>query len=175
MIERSGDAMCSLPCARGDKELEFLGLASKPRSTVSPGFTSKLLATVFVVWPQYHSLRFSGLGLKTSSCGLLIWPTKSPRRFLGLGLKTKWAMVCWLCLKTDGRMKMVRDTHWDLAACFAWKRVGLGFPSLASRLSEVWRKWCTWHHRGGHVEMKLCDWLHRTLLPQLWHFHSIRP
>jgi hypothetical protein len=34
MIERSVDAVCGLHCARGDKEHEFLGLASKPRSTV---------------------------------------------------------------------------------------------------------------------------------------------
>jgi hypothetical protein len=30
-----------------------------------------------------------------------------------------------------------RDTRQDLAACFAWKQVGLGFPSLASRLAEA--------------------------------------
>jgi hypothetical protein len=30
MIERSGDAVCGLYCARGDKECRFLGLASKP-------------------------------------------------------------------------------------------------------------------------------------------------
>jgi hypothetical protein len=28
--------------------------------------------------------------------------------------------------------------HQDLAACFTWKQVGLGFPSLASRLVEAW-------------------------------------
>jgi hypothetical protein len=27
--------------------------------------------------------------------------------------------------------------------------------SLASRLVEAWCLWCTWHHRGGHVELKL--------------------
>jgi hypothetical protein len=36
-IERSGDAVCSLHCTQGDEERGFLGLASKPRSTVSPG------------------------------------------------------------------------------------------------------------------------------------------
>jgi hypothetical protein len=122
--------------------------------TVSPGLTSKPVATVFVVWPQNHSLGFPGLGLKTGSCGLVIWPTKSPRRFLGLGLKTKWEEVCRLRLKTDGRMKTARDTRRDLAACFAWKQVGLGFPSLASKLAEARRGWCTWHHRGGRVEAK---------------------
>jgi hypothetical protein len=90
MIERLGDAVCALHHAQGDEEHEFLGLASKPRSTVSPdlaskpvatvspGLASKPVATVLVVWPQNHSLMFPGLGLKTRSCGLVIWPTKSP-------------------------------------------------------------------------------------------------
>jgi hypothetical protein len=75
-IERSGDVVCGLYCARGDEERMFLGSASKPRSTVSPGLASKLMATVLVVWPQNHSLGFPGLGLKTGSCGFVIWPTK---------------------------------------------------------------------------------------------------
>jgi hypothetical protein len=88
--------MCGLQHAQGDEEHEFLGSASKPRSTVcqwfgfkttttvspglaskpaamvSPGLASKPMATVFVVWPQNHSLRFFGFGLKTSNCGLVI-------------------------------------------------------------------------------------------------------
>jgi hypothetical protein len=90
MIERLGDAVCALHRAQGDEEHGFLGLASKPRSTVSPdlaskpvatvspGLASKPVATVLVIWPQNHSLMFPGLGLKTRSCGLVIWPTKSP-------------------------------------------------------------------------------------------------
>jgi hypothetical protein len=50
---------------------------------------------------------------------------------------------------------MVWDSHRDLEACFAWKQVGLGFSSLASRLVEARRRCCTWHHHGGHMEMKL--------------------
>jgi hypothetical protein len=69
--------VCGLHRAQGDEERMFLGSASKPRSMVSPGLTSKLVATVLVVWPQNHSLGFLGLGLKTGSCGLVIWPTKS--------------------------------------------------------------------------------------------------
>jgi hypothetical protein len=84
-----------------------------------------------------HSLGFPGLDLKTGSYGLVIWPTKSPRQFLGLDIKTKWVMVCQLCHKPDGRMKMVQGTRQDLAACFICKRVRLGFPSLASRLAEA--------------------------------------
>jgi hypothetical protein len=48
-IERSGNAMCGLHHARADEEHGFLGLASKPRSAVSPGLASKPMATVFVV------------------------------------------------------------------------------------------------------------------------------
>jgi hypothetical protein len=36
-----------------------------------------------------------------------------------------------------------------------WKQVKLGFPNLASRLAEARCRWCTWHHRGGCLEMKL--------------------
>jgi hypothetical protein len=50
-IERSGDAMCGLHRAQGDEKLKFLGLAAKPRSTISPSLVSKLVATVLVVWP----------------------------------------------------------------------------------------------------------------------------
>jgi hypothetical protein len=78
MIERLGDTMCGLHCTQGDEEREFLSLASKPTSTVSPGLASKSVATVLVFWPQNHSLGFSSLGLKTGSCSLVIWPTKSP-------------------------------------------------------------------------------------------------
>jgi hypothetical protein len=35
---------------------------------------------------------------------------------------------------------MARDTCRDLAACFTWKKVVLGFPNLASRLAEARRR-----------------------------------
>jgi hypothetical protein len=41
MIERSGDAVCCLHHAQGDEERGFLGLASKPRSTVCQWFGHK--------------------------------------------------------------------------------------------------------------------------------------
>jgi hypothetical protein len=63
-IERSGDTVSGLHRAQGDEECKFLGLASKPRSTVSPGLTSKSVATVLLVWPQNHSL------------GFLVWASK---------------------------------------------------------------------------------------------------
>jgi hypothetical protein len=78
MIKSSGDAMCGLHHVQGDEEREFLGLASKSRSTVSPSLVSKLVATVLVVWPQNHSFGFPSLGLKIAYHGLMIWQIKSP-------------------------------------------------------------------------------------------------
>jgi hypothetical protein len=49
MIGRSDDVMSGMHCAQGDKEREFLGLASKPRSTVSPSLASKPVASGFLV------------------------------------------------------------------------------------------------------------------------------
>jgi hypothetical protein len=71
-IKRSGDAGYGLHCAQGDKKHGFFGLASKPRSTVSPSLASKSVATVFVFWSQNHSLGFPGLDLKTGSYDLMI-------------------------------------------------------------------------------------------------------
>jgi hypothetical protein len=48
-IERSGDTVCGLHPARGDEECGFVGLGSKPMSTVSSGLSSKLVATVFSI------------------------------------------------------------------------------------------------------------------------------
>jgi hypothetical protein len=117
-------------------------LASKPVATVFASFASKLVVTGFpglaskptvgfLVEPQNQGGGgFHGLGLKIGSSGLVIWASKSSRHFLGLGLKTKQASVCRLRHKTDGG-RSAWDTRRDLAACFAWKQVWLGFPSLA--------------------------------------------
>jgi uncharacterized membrane protein len=118
------------------------GLASKPTVTVFSSLAAKLVAMVspdlaskpadgFLVEPQNQGGGgFPSLGLKIDNSGLVIWASKSPRRFLGLGLKTMWASVCRLCYKTD-RGRLARDMSRDLAACFTWKQVWLGFPSLA--------------------------------------------
>jgi hypothetical protein len=110
----------------------FFDLASKPLATVFSSLAIKLVATVSLSLPSKLAVSllvepqnqgggwFSGLGLKTSSYGLVIWASKSPRRFLSLDLKTKQASVCRLRHKTDGGMS-TRDTHRDLAACFTWK------------------------------------------------------
>jgi hypothetical protein len=47
---RSGDIVCGVHRAQEDEEHVFLGLASKSRSTVSPGLTSKSVVTGFPVW-----------------------------------------------------------------------------------------------------------------------------
>jgi hypothetical protein len=57
-----------------------------------------------LVEPQNQGRRFSGLGLKTGSSGLVTWVSKSLRRFFGLDIKTKYATVCRLRHKTDRRM-----------------------------------------------------------------------
>jgi hypothetical protein len=49
MIERSGDVVCGLHHALGGEEHKFLGLASKPLSTVSPSLASEPVAMVLVV------------------------------------------------------------------------------------------------------------------------------
>jgi hypothetical protein len=79
------------------------------------------------------------LGLNIDNSSLVIWASKSPQRFLGLGLKTKRASICQLHHKTDGG-RSAWDTRRDVAACFAWKQVCLGFPSLAQRLAEARRQ-----------------------------------
>jgi hypothetical protein len=108
----------------------FSSLATKLVATVSPGLTSKPVVG-FLVEPQNQGGGgFPGLGLKTGSYGLVICASKSSRPFLGLGIKTKQSSVCRLRHKIDG-VRSTRDTHRDLAACFTWKQVGLGFPSLA--------------------------------------------
>jgi hypothetical protein len=108
----------------------FSSLVSKLVATISPGLTSKSVVS-FLVEPQNQGGgRFPDLGLKTDSFGLVIWVLKSPRRFLGLCLKIKRTLVCRLRHKTDGG-RSAWDTRRDLADCFAWKQVWLGFPSLA--------------------------------------------
>jgi hypothetical protein len=100
------------------------GLTSKPAATVSSGLALKLVVG-FLVEPQNQGGgEFPGLGLKTSSSGLMICASKSSRRFLGLGLKIMQILVYRLRHKID-REKSAQDTCRDLAACFTWKQVWL--------------------------------------------------
>jgi hypothetical protein len=78
--------VCSLHRAQGDRERDFLRSASKPRSMVSPSLASKPVAIVLVVWPQNHSLEFSGLGFKIGSCGLATVSWFGPQKQEGYGL-----------------------------------------------------------------------------------------
>jgi hypothetical protein len=104
----------------------FSGLASKSVVMVSLGLTLKPVVG-FLVEPQNQGDGgFLGLFLKTDNYGLMIWGSKSPRQFLCLGLKTKHALICQLHHKTD-RGRLTWDTCRDLAACFTWKQVELGF------------------------------------------------
>jgi hypothetical protein len=80
----------------------------------------------------------------------VILASKSPQRFLSLGLKTKRASACRLRHKTDGG-RSVRDTRRDLAACFRWNQVALGFSNLPPNRRRRDDEWCTWHHRGGGI------------------------
>jgi hypothetical protein len=92
--------------------------------------------------PQNRQHRFGDLGFKITATVSF------------LGLKTKQASVCRLRHKTNGG-KSARDTRRDLAACFVWKQVWLGFFSLASRLVEARRQVMYVVHCGGCVEHKL--------------------
>jgi hypothetical protein len=108
----------------------FSSLTSKLVATVSPGLTSKSVVG-FLVEPQNQGGGvFFGLGLKIGNFGVVICASKSPRRFLVLGLKTKQTSICRLHHQTNG-WRLAWDMRRDLAACFTWKRVWLGFPSLA--------------------------------------------
>jgi hypothetical protein len=86
-------------------------------------------------WPDDQEVRWHRV-----RSALYTWRrgAKSQWRFYGLGLKIKQASVCRLRHKTD-RGKTTRDTHRDLSACFAWKQVMLGFPSMAIRLVDKGR------------------------------------
>jgi hypothetical protein len=108
-----------------------------------------------VVWPQNHWDGSPSLSLKPDCYDLMICASKSPCRFLGLDLKTKRITSCWLCHKTDGRIKTVWDTRRDLVTCFTWKQVRIGFSSLSSRLVKAQHGWCTWNHRRCLIELKL--------------------
>jgi hypothetical protein len=115
-IGKSGDIVCGLYNAQGDDKHGFLCWASKLWSS---GFSVCVLKPTVLVW----------------------WfgSSKSPLRFLGFGLKTKRVSVCLLCHKIDGG-RSAQDMRRDLAACFTWKQVGIGFTSLALRLVET-RLW----------------------------------
>jgi hypothetical protein len=102
--------------------------------------------------------------VETESTGFLVKPQNVGRRFVSrlaskpLGWFLGWASkprrwrVSWFGPQNHAGFSLsvvpqnrwedatVWDTCRDLAACFTWKQVWLGFPSLASRLA-VARRW----------------------------------
>jgi hypothetical protein len=70
-IERSGGAVCGLHHTRGDEEREFLGLASKSRSTVCQWFDLKTTGMVCESFGFKTTRAISHrFGLKTDGDGL---------------------------------------------------------------------------------------------------------
>jgi hypothetical protein len=100
-VERSGSAVCGLHLARGDEEREFLGSASKPRSTicewfglkttwtVSSGLALKPAATVLASLASKLVVTVSPGLTSKSAVGFLVEPqNQGGGGFSGLGLKT---------------------------------------------------------------------------------------
>jgi hypothetical protein len=81
-VERLVDAVCGLHHARGYEEHKFLGLASKPMATVSPGLASKWWLHVSRSGPQNRYLRFGDFGLKVTA--MVYWC--GPKYQVGYGL-----------------------------------------------------------------------------------------
>jgi hypothetical protein len=77
--------------------------------TVSPDLASKLVAQIFRFEHQNWQLRFSDLILKITVT--ISWFVPQNQASYGLSVAPQ----------NDWTMKTARDTHQDLAACFAWK------------------------------------------------------
>jgi hypothetical protein len=93
--------VCGLHHAQGDEEREFLGLASKQRSTVSPGLASKLVGTVSWFGPENQV-----------GYGLSVAPQNRQEDEDGMGhtsryssllrLEASWVRIFYSSLKTSG-------------------------------------------------------------------------
>jgi hypothetical protein len=87
-IERSGDTVSSLHLAQGDEEHMFLGLASKPRSTVSSSLDSKPVALGFLVWASKPAVTICCFEPQNHRNSFLVWASKqSGLRFIGYATK----------------------------------------------------------------------------------------
>jgi hypothetical protein len=91
MIKRSGDVVCGLHRAQGDKECRFLGLASKPLGRLSWFGLKTRVNGLSMVWLQNHLDRFPSLGLKIGSYSLSLKITLTvswfgPQNHVGYGL-----------------------------------------------------------------------------------------
>jgi hypothetical protein len=78
--------------------------------------------------PQNRQLRFGNLNIKITTT--VSWFEPQNQAYFGLSVapqnRREDASLC--------------DTRRDLVACFMWKRIWLGFSSLASRLAEARRR-----------------------------------
>jgi hypothetical protein len=68
----------------------FLCLVSKPRSTVFPGLASKLMAMVFVVWPQNRQPRFCDLAHKITAAVSWFGPQNQVGCGLSVAPQNRW-------------------------------------------------------------------------------------
>jgi hypothetical protein len=144
------------------------GLASKPVVTVSTGLALKPDVTVSQFEPQTRRLQFGDLCLKITA--VVSW--FGPQNQVGFDLP--------VVSQTNGR-RSTWDTRRDLAACFGWKQIGLGFPSLVSRLAEARRRVVhvvlSWRLRrdkveDGQVDVTGCV---RPCYPYLFVFYVLDP
>jgi hypothetical protein len=103
----------------------FSGLTSKPVATDSWLSLKTKVVEGFPVWASKLQLRFGDLSLKITAT--ISW--FGPQNQSGFGLS----------IASQNRQSKVGMGH-VLAACFTWKQVGQGFPSLASRLVETRRR-----------------------------------
>jgi hypothetical protein len=93
--------------------------------------------------PQNRQLRFGDLGHKITA--IVSWFGHQNHEGYGFSVTPQnW----W-------EDETVLGMRQDRAAWFMRKQVGLGFPSLASRLVETRRGWCMRHHHGGCIDVKL--------------------
>jgi hypothetical protein len=76
MIERSGDAVCSLHRAQGDGERIFLDLSSKPRLRVLTGLDSKSVTTYFSIWASKPTATVWWFEYQNHHDNFLIWASK---------------------------------------------------------------------------------------------------
>jgi hypothetical protein len=105
----------------------FSGLASKPMVMFSSGLTSKSVVS-FLVQPHNQGGGFSDLSFKITTA--ISWFV--PQNQVSDGLS--------VAPQNRREDETVWDTHRDIAVCFTWKQVRLGFFSLTLRLAETRRR-----------------------------------
>jgi hypothetical protein len=105
----------------------FSGLASKPMVMVSSGLTSKPVVD-FLIQPHNQGGGFPCLSFKITTTVSWFVPQNQVSDGLLVTPQNRW------------EDETVWDTHRDIAVCFTWKQVGLGFFSLTSRLPETRRR-----------------------------------